>query len=58
MEKYYLKKVNGDKIYFEFSYAGFKQAHKYIMENENILEHPFNDDRVTLYYTKLKNPKL
>ena len=50
MEKYYLKRIDGKRIYFDFSYSGFKQAQKYISEHENELEHPFNDDRVTIYY--------
>ena len=53
-EIYYLKKINGEKIVFEFSYAGFKQAQKYVMEHDKELEHPFNDERVTIYYEEVK----
>lgn len=52
MEKYYLKRKNGTIIEFEFSYRGLKLAQKYIMEHEEELEHPYNDDRVTIYYKK------
>ena len=51
-EWYYLKKLNGEKVWFEFSYAGFKQAQKYVVDHEDELEHPFNDKRVTIYYNK------
>jgi len=52
-EIYYLKKVNGEIIEFEFSYAGLRKAHKYVMEHDTELEHPFNDERVTIYYMEV-----
>ena len=53
MKEYYeLKLKTGEKIKFEFSYAGFKEAQKYIMDHDELLEHPFNDERVTIYYRK------
>ena len=51
-EWYYLKKLNGEKVWFEFNYGGFKLAQKYIVDHEDELEHPFNDERVTIYYKK------
>lgn len=53
-EQYYLKTKKGEKIIFEFSYGGLMKARKYIAEHDQELEHPYNDDRVTIYYEEVK----
>lgn len=52
-ERYYLKTKDGVKLLFEFNYGGFKAAQKYIQDHSELLEHPFNDERVTIYYEKV-----
>lgn len=54
-ERYYLKTKDGVKLLFEFNYGGFKAAQKYIQDHSELLEHPFNDERVTIYYEKVSD---